>query len=272
MNVNSGRALLGAGAIGVGGLVAATMLGDARRESAAAGPSRYQETPVRDGVLGLTTIGAIAGGGAGAVLSIVAGRPASAMAGAAVLAAGLAGAGAIIGRELGRAEAVRADPTIEAEQSERARQLAEERRDMQLESARSRMAEQHRGAFDEESGSIDVATAAERVIWPFDHDEDGRVDLRDGQQMRTDERAARDAMFGQPDHGPVLDKDHSAVSLLSWFNAVDTDDDGFATLAEVTAALTKQDPNGDGSITVEEFADHGFSTPRPIDIGDYEDL
>ena len=73
-----------------------------------------------------------------------------------------------------------------------------------------------------------------------------------------------------------LDKGQLGVSAMEMFDAVDADGDGKLTQAEIDKALddrhAKHDGNGDGNLSLEEFAGLWHETTRPLTVRAFQTL
>ena len=82
---------------------------------------------------------------------------------------------------------------------------------------------------------------------------------------------------GRHGHGlSFLDKGQLAVSAMEMFDAIDTDGDGKLTQAEVDRLRndrhTAHDANGDGNLSLEEFAGLWHETTRPLTVRAFQML
>ena len=73
-----------------------------------------------------------------------------------------------------------------------------------------------------------------------------------------------------------LDKGQIAISTMEMFDAVDADDDGRLTQAEIDKARNDRhaahDADGDGNLTLEEFAGFWHETTRPLTVRAFQML
>ena len=82
--------------------------------------------------------------------------------------------------------------------------------------------------------------------------------------------------FGGGHDMDFFDSGQLAVSAMEMFDAVDADGDGKLTQAEIDKALddrhTAHDANGDGNLSLEEFAGLWHETTRPLTVRAFQML